>query len=144
MMQVAYNFRKQVSCNMSEADLIWVIRKHVEGLFPKTCSVCHRVFPNYRDYLRNTKRCGVPISYDLELNDLKPKRSSGNIALADCSCGNTLTISSEGMPLMQIWQILYWVKMESLRRGVKTEEIICYIRDTVENQALNDTLSSRP
>ncbi|HEY4416284.1 MAG TPA: hypothetical protein VGO57_11370 [Verrucomicrobiae bacterium] len=123
---------------MSEADVIWVIRKHVEGLFPKTCNVCQRVFPDYQNYLQNTTHRGVPISYDLALGDLRPKHSSGNIALANCGCGNTLTISSAGMPLMRIWQILYWVKMESLRRGVKIEDMICYIRETVENQALNE------
>jgi hypothetical protein len=121
---------------MTEADVIRVIREHVEGLFPKTCNACQKVFPNYRDYLLNTERVGVPISYDIELGDLKPKHSSGNFALANCRCGNTLVISSRGMPLTQIWGILYWVKMETHRRGVKTEEVVCYLRDTVERQAL--------
>ena len=125
---------------MSETEVIRVIREHVEGLFPKTCNACKKVFPNYREYLLNTSRLGNPVSYDMELGNLRPENASGNIALANCRCGNTLVISSSGMPLIQIWQILSWVKAETSRRGVKTQEVICYLRDTVEKQALANQL----
>ena len=121
---------------MTEADVIRVIHEHVEGLFPKTCQGCGRVFPNYRDYLQNTEHVGIPLSYDIQLNNWQPGNSSGNVALANCHCGSTLAISSKGMPLSQIWQVLYWVKVESHRRKVKTDVIICYIRDEVEKKAL--------
>jgi hypothetical protein len=121
---------------MTEADIMRVIREHVDRQFPKKCRACQKVFLDYRDYLLNTQHQGNPVSWDIEMDNWKPADSSGNFALANCRCGNTLVISSSGMPLMQIWKILHWVKMESLRRGVKIEEIICYIRDTVEQKAL--------
>ncbi len=118
---------------MIEAEMMRIILEHVYKQFPKKCNNCQRVFSSYRDYLLHTERVGVPISYDLELDDLNPDHSSGNIALANCSCGNTIAISSSGMPLTQIWRILAWVKLESSRRGVSKEVIVCHIRDTVEN-----------
>jgi hypothetical protein len=122
---------------MTEADVIQVIYEHVAGLFPKTCQGCGKVFPNYRNYLLNTEHAGIPLSYDIQLNNWQPDNSSGNVALANCRCGSTLAISSKGMPLSRIWEILYWVRMESRRRGVKADVIICYIRDVVEKKALS-------
>jgi len=121
---------------MTEAQMMQVIFEHVNKQFPKRCNCCQRVFLDYRDYLLNTKHTGVPISYDLEMNDLEPQVSNGNIALANCHCGNTLAITSSGMSLKHIGQILLWVKMEAYRRGVSQEVIICHIRDTVEKMAL--------
>jgi len=121
---------------LTEADAIRLTLAHVESLFPKTCNKCNKVFENYREYLLNTERAGVPLSYDIELDNWTPINSSGNVALANCRCGNTLAISSHGMPLMQIWQILNWVRIETKKRGVKTQDIMCYLRDEVEKNAL--------
>jgi hypothetical protein len=126
-----------LSPSMTEPQMMQAILEHVNKQFPKRCNCCRRVFLNYQDYLLNTEHAGVPVSYDLEMNDLKPRVSSGNLALANCHCGNTLAISSKGMSLKYIWQILLWVKMEASRRGVSQEVIICYIRDTVEKMALS-------
>lgn len=122
--------------SLTEPDVLRLIRAHVEGCFPKTCSNCQKVYPTYREYLLSTERVGVPMSYDIEMGNWWPASSHGNIAFANCSCGNTLAITSQGMPLGQIWQILHWVKTEAKLRDVKTQDVICYIRDVVEGKAV--------
>jgi len=91
---------------LTEDEVVRFISEHVEGLFPKTCNKCQKIYPTYREYLLQTKRIGIPLSYDIELGNWKPTRSTGNLALANCHCGSTLAISSSGMPLTRIWQIL--------------------------------------
>jgi hypothetical protein len=122
--------------NLTEAEVVRVIRKHIGGLFPRTCPNCKQVFLTYREYLLNTKPIGSPLSYDIELGDWKPAHSSGNLSLANCHCGTTLALSSDGMPLTQIWQVLNWIKIETERRGVQTQEVLGYLRGEVSKQAL--------
>jgi hypothetical protein len=40
------------------------------------------------------------------------------------------------MPLTQIWQVLNWIKIETERRGVQTQEVLGYLRGEVSKQAL--------
>jgi hypothetical protein len=122
--------------DLTEADVVRVIREHIEGLFPRTCPNCKQDFATYLEYLRYTKPIGFPLSYDIELDDWKPAHSSGNLSLANCRCGNTLALSSDGMPLTRIWQVLNWIKIETERRGVKTQDILVYLREEVRKQAL--------
>jgi hypothetical protein len=118
----------------TEAEVIRMIHAHIEGLFPRTCPKCHRVFATYRDYLQNTKHIGAPVSYDIEFDDLKPTQATGNLSLANCSCGGTLALSSDGMPLGQIWQVLAWVKAEAKRRHVPTKTILTHLRTEVSKR----------
>ena len=97
---------------------------------------CKRNFATYREYLLNTKHIGLPVSYDIDLEDWKPEQTAGNMSLANCACGNTLALSSENMPLAQIWQVLNWVKIETERRGCASREVLGYLRDEVSKQAL--------
>ena len=130
------NIASEILPKLTEADVVRIIYEHVQGFFPKTCNKCQKVFSTYREYLQQTEHAGKPVSFDIELGNWRPTHSAGNLALANCRCGNTLAISSSGMPLIQIWQILNWVRVETKQRGVKSEEIICQLRDLVESKAL--------
>jgi len=117
--------------NASEAEVVQMTLEHIQGLFPRTCPKCKRTFATYREYLLNTKHIGSPISYDAEFEDWKPSRTTGNLSLANCPCGNTMALSSEGMPLEQIWQVLKWVKVEAERRNVEIQKILEHLRTEV-------------
>jgi hypothetical protein len=121
---------------VTEAEVIRMIHRHIEGLFPRTCPKCKRLFPTYRDYLLGTRHIGTPVSYDIEFDDLRPAQAGGNLSLANCSCGNTIALSSAGMPLRQIWQVLAWVKSEAEKRQVPVEKILTHLRTEVSKRGL--------
>jgi hypothetical protein len=91
---------------MTEAEVIRLTREHLEGQFPKVCAVCTRSYGNFREYLLNTTPVGSTISYDAELNDWNPVQPLGTMECANCPCGNTLSLSSEGLPLRRLWQLM--------------------------------------
>jgi hypothetical protein len=88
---------------MTEDEVITRMRVHLEGLFPKTCPHCRRRFVTLRDYLRNTVHQGSAMCHDAEAGNWRPANPIGAITLANCSCGNTLALSSDGMPLSRLW-----------------------------------------
>lgn len=110
--------------------------EHICGLFPKTCPKCKHTFATYQDYLKNTTPIGSPVSYDIEFDNLKPSQTTGNLSLANCSCGSTMALSSEGMPLEQIWQVLRWVKTEADRQKVEIRTILEHLRTEVRRRGL--------
>src|SRR5882724_9309416 len=100
---------------LDEPAIMRLIHEHIRGLFPKTCPKCRRTFASYRDYLAHTQPIGTPVSYDLEQGDVKPVDSIGNLSMANCACGSTLSLSSEGMPIADLWKVLKWIKLEVQR-----------------------------
>jgi hypothetical protein len=124
------------SPNLIEAEVVHVTWQHIKGLFPKTCPNCHRVFATYREYLLNSKPIGLPVSYDLEFGEWRPDQSAGNLSLANCKCGTTLSLSSDGMPRQQLWRVLYWIKLEAERRHIKVSEVLAELRLNVRKQEL--------
>lgn len=121
---------------MTEADVIRAMREHLEGLFPKDCPNCNRRFATLREYLLVTKHLGPPMPYDAEFGDWNPLRPVGTVTLANCPCGTTLTLSSEGMPLVQLWRLLNWARIETKRRGLSPRELLGYLRDEICKQVL--------
>ncbi len=129
---------------MTESDAVKIIRSFIERTkFPKTCSSCGRRFNTFEEYLRNTIPRGDPVSYDAESGRWTPWSPIGTIALANCSCGTTLTISSKGMSLLTIWRLMRWARRETQRRGVHTREILARIREEIHKQILGADSDSR-
>ena len=122
---------------LTEAEVVQITFQHIRGLFPRTCSKCGRVFSTYREYLLNTKSIGLPISYDLDFNDWRPNESAGNLSLANCRCGSTLALSAAGMSKETLWQVLYWIKLETDRRQVKVKAVLGGLRAEVQKLGLN-------
>ncbi len=121
---------------MTEGEIIRLMHAHFAGLFPRACPKCRCHFATLQDYILNTERFGGTISYDAELGDRTPPRPMGAVALANCACGNTLALSTDGLPLAQIHQVLAWIKAETERRGVNAKEVIARVRDEVRRRAL--------
>lgn len=122
---------------MTEAEAIQTIRHHLENLFPKVCPKCQRTFATLREYQLNTKNIGPPMSYDAEMGRWHPLRPVGAVSLANCPCGTTLALSSEGMPLFKLWRLLNWARIETRRRGVSQQELLSQIRDVIRRQVLD-------
>ena len=121
---------------MTEAEVIRLMRAHLEGQFPKVCSNCNRRFATLREYLQVTEHVGPPIPHDAEMDDWNPLQPIGTITLANCPCGTTLALSSEGMPLVRLWRLLNWARIETKRRGMSPQDLLHYLRDEICRQIL--------
>ncbi len=122
---------------MSEAEFIRVMREYFEGLFPKVCSKCGRTYSTLRNYILTTQRVGMPIAYDAELHQWKPSHPIGGMVLANCSCGSTLSLSTESMTLSQIHDVLRWLEEQTEVRGLSASELLDQIRDKLREQVLS-------
>ena len=129
---------------MTEAEVIRAMRGHLEGQFPKVCPACHRRFAALREYLLTTEHIGPAISYDVELGDWTPLRQLGTLTYANCPCGTTLALSSQGMPLSQLWPLLNWARLETKRRGLSPQELLNYLRDEICKQVLAEPGPGNP
>jgi hypothetical protein len=121
---------------LKEDEVIRLMREHLEGLFPKVCNNCGRQFVSLYEYLMVTEHKGSAIPYDAELGDWKPVNPLGTTTYATCPCGNTLMLSSKGMPLSQLWPLLAWAKLETEKRGMSPQELLNYLRDEICRQVL--------
>jgi len=121
---------------MTEAEVVRIMRQHLEGLFPKACPNCHRSFCTLREYLLTTTHVGPAMPYDAERDDWKPLRPLGTMTYANCPCGNTRVLSSHGMSLAQLWPLLNWARLETKKRGVSAQELLNYLRDAICKQVL--------
>jgi hypothetical protein len=101
---------------MTYEEVIVVMRQHLEERFPKQCGACGRTYANLKDYLLRTTHVGRPVSYDAEMGVFQPSVPIGTMSLANCPCGNTLNISSEGMSLKTLWSLMWWLRGEMIRR----------------------------
>jgi hypothetical protein len=124
---------------MTEAQVIQAMRGHLEGLFPKECPNCQRIFATLREYLQQTTHKGSPIPYDADFGDWQPLQPIGTMTLANCACGTTLALTSKGMSLPQLWRLLHWARIETKRRGLTPQELLGYLRDKICEQVLGET-----
>ncbi|HUC84163.1 MAG TPA: hypothetical protein VL970_03145 [Candidatus Acidoferrales bacterium] len=121
---------------MTDAEVIQILREYFASLFPKVCPNCGRRFVTLAEYIQITKRVGLPMSYDADLRDWETPRPIGSLALANCPCGSTLSLSTEGMPMNRRLELLNWVKVETQRRGLTPSQLLDYLRDEVRKQTL--------
>jgi hypothetical protein len=123
---------------MTDAEAIRIMREHVERLFPKKCPNCQRSFVTLREYVLATKPLGATLSYDAEAGDWNPAEPVGTTAMANCPCGTTLTLTSDGISLMKMWRLLNWARVERKRRGIKQDQLLTYIRGEIRKQVLSE------
>jgi hypothetical protein len=126
---------------MTETEVIRTLREHFESLFPKVCPNCNRRFATLREYIAITKRIGLPRSYDAELGDWNTVQPIGSVAQANCPCGSTLALSTEGLPLPQRLVLLNWVRLETQRQGIGPSALLEHLRDEVREQVLAEAAS---
>jgi hypothetical protein len=121
---------------MKEEEIYHILRKHFEGFFPKSCSKCGRHFASLREYVRVTQEVWPVVSYDAESNDYQPFDPIGIFALANCLCGTTLALSTQGMPLAQNHEVLGWIRAETKRTGLNPTTLLNGVRDDIRAQLL--------
>jgi len=121
---------------MTETEVVRIMREHLEGLFPKVCPTCLRRFATLREYLLTTTHLGPAMPYDVELGEWQPSRPLGTMTYANCPCGTTLALTSQGMPLTQLWSLLAWARVETRRRGLSPQDLLNYLRDEISKQVL--------
>jgi hypothetical protein len=124
---------------MTETEVVKTLREYFEGLFPKVCPNCNRRFTTLREYILITKRLGPSMSFDAELGDWNTLRPMGSVALANCPCGSTLALGTEGMPLPKRLLLLNWVRIETQRRSLSPQELLDYLRDEIRKQVLAES-----
>jgi hypothetical protein len=66
------------------------------------------------------------------------------LALANCPCGSTLALTTEGLPLATRHLLLAWVRAETERRGVSPEEVVGTLRDEIRTRLLTDPVQDPP
>ena len=124
---------------MTEDDVIRILCEYFESLFPKVCPNCNRCFATLREYIETTKRIGPSRSYDADMGNWDTERPIGSIALANCPCGSTLALTTEGMPLPIRLELLKWVRIETKGRGVNPSELLEYLRGEVRKRTLGNS-----
>jgi len=107
------------------------MREHLEGQFPKFCSCCVRSFTSLREYLLVTEHRGSAMPYDADVEDWQPADPLGTATYANCPCGNTLVLSSEGIPLFVYWRLLHWALTETRRRRQSPQELLNHLRGEI-------------
>jgi hypothetical protein len=121
---------------MTEEDVIQRNYEHFSGLFPKSCHACGRSYASLRDYVLMTSPHGPVIPYDLELRELQPTDPMGTMALANCSCGSTMALTTQGQPTPLIQETLDWIRMESKKRGISGRQILAEVRNKIRQRAM--------
>ena len=123
---------------MMDQEIITILYEHYTGLFPRSCASCGRVFPTLRQYILDTRPTGDAMSYDAELSNWKTAKPLGGAAWANCPCGTTLGLTTDGIPLPEIHRLLEWIKAETERQGITQQELLASVRDVVRERALRD------
>ena len=121
---------------MTEAEVLRIMREHLERQFPKGCPNCRRSFGTLREYLLTTRHVGSAVSLDAEMDDWNPLQPLGTLTYANCPCGSTLVLSSQGIPIFRLWQLLNWARTETRRRGISPRELLDYLREEICKQVL--------
>ena len=103
---------------MNEHDVVAVVRAHIETKFPKVCTKCGRTFASLKEYLQGTTHVGNPVSYDADMKNWNPFKPVGTLSFANCPCGTTLAVCSDGMGVIVMCRLLRWARRESDRRNI--------------------------
>ena len=121
---------------MTEDQVIAIMRRHLEGQFPQCCTNCNRPFATLKEYLLGTEQVGSAMPYDEENDDWEPVEPMGTYTFANCTCGSTLALSSNGIPLLNLWSLYHWARVECKKRGVTQRELLNDLRDKICKQVL--------
>ncbi len=125
-------------------EILEMIYDHFAGLFPRDCTTCGRRFATLRQYILETTPVGSTTSFDAQLGDWHTTEPIGAIAMANCPCGSTLGLTTEGIALPEIHRLLAWVREETTRRGMTQAELLESVRTEMRQRALDDPRMAPP
>jgi len=117
---------------MTRAHAIRSIVAHLETQFPKHCACCGAVYPNLSQYVHRTTHRGAPMSYDADAQDFRPENPIGVASFANCPCGSTLVLTTEGMDREAHWELLSWLEAETVRTGHAPSSVLAELRDLID------------
>lgn len=124
---------------MTREEVVSIIYEYISTHdFPKTCPNCGRVFNTLKEYVEKTEQVGQPISYDAEFNEWQPKKPMGTVAMSNCVCGSSISLSSNGMPLPTLFRLMMWAKLESIRQKITVSDLLQSIREEIDERALKE------
>ena len=129
---------------MTADSAIRLTREHIESQFPKLCGKCGRRFTSLAEYLRQTTHVGEPMSFDVQMGDWRPQKPVGILSLANCPCGSTMALGSQGMKLLTLWRLMHWARGETKRRDVTMEQLLAWVRDQIDGQVLAEAQQRVP
>jgi hypothetical protein len=121
---------------MTDEEMIRLNYRHYASLFPRACTSCGRHFQTLRDYILSTKPVGATISYDAELGEWNTTQPLGAAAMANCPCGSTIALTTDGVPLAIRQAMLDWIRVQIKTRGVTQEQLLGWVRGEVRKMAL--------
>lgn len=121
---------------LTDAEALEAVRRHFESLFPRSCPTCDRVYPTLREYVSLTRPIGPPRSWDADLGDWEARIPVGSHALANCTCGSTLALSTEGMGAERQRVLLDWLQQACRRRGLSPTELLEWMRAEIRREVL--------
>lgn len=121
---------------MTEDDVVVMLHRYFEQLFPKVCS-CGRVYPTLRSYIESTTPTGPAMSYDAELGEWETTQPIGSVVVSNCACGSSLSLSTDQMALADRLEVLRWLKGEYDRRGGRIAPLLAELRERIRRRALN-------
>jgi len=133
------NFLKEKR-RMTEAEVVAVMREHLENQFPKACPKCGYEYGSLRIYLEKTHETGPAIEHDAEAGNWQPLEPRGAEAWSMCACGATLSLSSRGMALVKYWSLLNWARIEMHLRKQTSRELLNHLRREIRTQVLLETV----
>ena len=122
---------------MNQTDVVDILQTHLEGQFPRDCAACGRRYASLREYLENTSHVGDPISYDVEEGEWFPRAPLGTMSLANCACGSTLVLGTDGMSLVTLWRLMGWARSETARRGIGVRALLAELRVATDDRVLH-------
>lgn len=120
---------------MEEQEVLNLLYNYFCSLFPMKCNACGRVFDSLRDYIQVTDPVGPSVSYDAERGDWQTERPLGSFALANCPCGSTLSLTTEGLEPQDRKALLLWLKSQSESRHQTPSEVLGDVRRYVRERA---------
>lgn len=123
---------------MTRDQVLLAMREHLATKFPKTCRTCGRTYHDLKDYLQRTRHVGQPISLDVEMDNLRLSQPLGAMSLANCACGNTIAIDSEGMSLAVKSRLVLWLLAEMTRTRKSASHILEELRRSIDEATLSE------
>jgi signal transduction histidine kinase/CheY-like chemotaxis protein len=133
-----------VAVELNEEEVAEITRRHLERQFPKVCEKCGRRYVSLKDYLQRTVHVGAPVSFDAADGDWRPRRPVGTLSMANCACGTTLSLGSDGMSLLTVWRLMGWARRETKRRGVALEALLAGLRERIDRNVLAEEERRQP
>ena len=122
---------------LSDVEVVGIVRKHIESKFPKECGVCGRRFASLAEYLRGTTHVGDPVSGDSIDKPLRT-RPVGTLSYASCPCGTTLIISSAGLDVFTMRNLMKWARATAAEHRISLRQVLANLRERIDAQVLSE------